>query len=97
MSRDYGPTIVASILGTCVSSYIDHGVTRDEMLELVGEIYDGIIKTMAAHGIEPGGAQRRVDAALAALRDGAAAAPDDRAEAIEYMVVLCEQVVRSVL
>lgn len=40
--KDYGPMAVGAILGSCIGSYIQYGVTRDELLELVGEMYDAI-------------------------------------------------------
>lgn len=41
--KDYGPKEIAAIVGVCVGSYICHRVTKQEVLELVGEIYEDIV------------------------------------------------------
>ena len=63
--KNFGPGIVAAFLGMVVASYIEYGVTRDELLELVGSQYDGIVATLAKEGVEPGYGKLS-DAAIAA-------------------------------
>ena len=45
--KDYGPSVCGAMFGVCIASYIEHGVTRDEMLELAGQIYDAIKQTIS--------------------------------------------------
>jgi len=52
--KDYGPTIVAQMLGVCIGSYIGHGVTKREFVKLAADMYTGIAKDLRRQGIEPG-------------------------------------------
>ena len=45
--KDYGPSVCGAMFGVCIASYIEHDVTRDEVLELAGQIYDAIKQTIA--------------------------------------------------
>lgn len=40
--KDFGPSVVAAMLGVCIASYVEHDVTKEEFLELAGDIYDGV-------------------------------------------------------
>lgn len=42
-SKDCGPDVIASIVGTCIGSYIRYGVTKNEVLSIVGGMYDAIL------------------------------------------------------
>ncbi len=43
VDKDCGPAEIAAIVGVCVGSYIRHGVTKKEALEITGDIYDSIV------------------------------------------------------
>ncbi len=49
--KSYGPRIVASFLNDCIYSYIEYGITRDEVVELVGVMYDEVLEDCEAGGI----------------------------------------------
>lgn len=42
VEKDYGPSEIAAVLGVCVGSYLHHKVTKEELLLLVGGMYDDI-------------------------------------------------------
>jgi hypothetical protein len=52
--KNFGPHIVGMMLGTCIGSYIEYGVTRKELVRLVKDQYDGIVATLKQQGIHPG-------------------------------------------
>jgi hypothetical protein len=52
--KNYGPGIASMMLGVCLGSYIEYGVTKEEMLELVASMYDGILQEIAEeHELRP--------------------------------------------
>ena len=52
--KNYGPRVVGLMLGACVGSYIEYGVTKDELTELVCDMYDGIVAQIGEQGLELG-------------------------------------------
>lgn len=52
--KNFGPKIVALMMGTCIGSYIEYGVTRREMVGLVKDMYDGIVRKLSDQNIGVG-------------------------------------------
>ena len=44
--RDLGPKKYATVLGTAIGNYMAHGLSREEVLELVGDLYDEMLVKM---------------------------------------------------
>lgn len=44
---DLGPNKYATMLGRAIGNYITQGLSREEILELVGDLYDETAVTMA--------------------------------------------------
>ncbi len=54
LNKNYGPKLAAAMLGACVGSYIDLGVTKEELCSLVASLYDQLVSAGAACGLEIG-------------------------------------------
>lgn len=52
--KNYGPQIVGLMLGVCIGSYIEYGVTKEELKDLVDDMYDGIVGQLKLQDLEPG-------------------------------------------
>lgn len=52
--KNYGPHIVGMMLGVCLGSYVEYGVSKEELRDLVGGMYDGIVAQIREQGLEPG-------------------------------------------
>jgi len=45
--RDLGPKEFGAMMGSAIGNYVAHGMSREEILELVGDLYDEILGMMA--------------------------------------------------
>ena len=41
-AKDCGPEVVGAMLGVCIGSYVEY-LSKEELLDLVGDMYDGIV------------------------------------------------------
>ena len=46
---DFGPAEIGAMLGVCIGLYINHDVSRESLVEMVGDMYDDIAKLAAEH------------------------------------------------
>jgi len=92
--KDYGPSIVGAILGMCIGNYVRHEVTRDELLELVAEVYDGIIDAALKNpdGLQPGWVNDQINDEIDQIRRTIDKddLPADRDEALQHLLKLFE-------
>ena len=50
--RDFGPADIGAMQGVCVGLYIKNGVSKKDLLGLIGDLYDGILDAAIAKGKE---------------------------------------------
>jgi hypothetical protein len=89
--KNFGPHIAGMMLGVCLGSYIEYGVTKEELLALVAGMYDGIVAQISEQDLEPGFGDltdERLDAQVARLKNMVTnnQLPEERGAALWYLL-----------
>ncbi len=97
-NKNYGPSVVAVMLGTCIASYIEYGVTKNEVVGMVEDVYSAIVDQLP-DDIEPGFGKLTNDALDAEAARFAhmvsnGQLPEDHKEALWFLVGQVESMVK---
>jgi hypothetical protein len=99
--KNFGPKIVAQMMGACIGSYIEYGVTKKELVGLVKDMYVGIEKSLRDQGT-PVGFGTLTDVALNAQVErlkrmvAQEQLPEERSAALWYLLGQVEDLVQKI-
>ena len=73
--KDFGPVVCGAMLGVLVGSYYRHGLTKDDILGLVGDMYSSVEEAVPIRGCEACGGAKIVDSKECPCCDGTGTVP----------------------